>query len=144
MTFEACDWCGGTKLVTLWHKRFTGDRVMYLEDVDRQTGEVIHRRVPGIVTIHCRECPLGEHAYLQFPEEERRKLWTTRHFASQRPNALQRDYGPTDPTYEARFRTEAAAVRWMASLGRAETLGDAMDAIGEAGRAEVAALAGGA
>lgn len=111
---DSCGWCHGACMVTLWHKQFAGDVNMVVEVVNHKTGHVAERRIAGRISIHCRQCPEGERRYGCFDEEQRRKLWTTRHMAT-----LAECYGyvTTDPTYRSTFQCEEDAIAWMAGLG---------------------------
>jgi hypothetical protein len=117
MSSDECGWCCGTGLVTLYRKGYEGNPCMTVEDVNYRTGEIIVRRVPGTISIHCRECGIGEHRYQQFKEEDRRKLWTTRHMMSDRRNYVQDNYLTTDPTFRPAFDSDDEAIAWFARLG---------------------------
>ena len=114
---DECGWCNGTGHVTLYRKGYEGNSAMIVEELQAD-GEIVSRRVPGTIAIHCRECRFGEDRYQKFKEEDRRKLWTTRHLMAERPNYLQRNYLTTDPTYTPRFETWAEGIDWFLSLGR--------------------------
>jgi hypothetical protein len=113
---DACDWCGGTGLSVLYRRGYTGHGVMSVEETD-EWGEVIWRRVPGTIAIHCRACTLGEYRYGRFKDEDRRKLWTTRHMMSDQRNYIQDNYLTTDPTYRVIFQDYETALEWFVSLG---------------------------
>jgi hypothetical protein len=89
---------------------------MSVEETD-EWGEVIWRRVPGTIAIHCRACTLGEYRYGRFKDEDRRKLWTTRHMMSDQRNYIQDNYLTTDPTYRVIFQDYETALEWFVSLG---------------------------
>lgn len=113
---DECDWCKGTQLVTLFHLQYAGSTDMRIEHVTNE-GEVVTRRIPGRITVHCRECTKGEANWQLFKEEDRRKLWTSTHYKSERPNFVNRNYTPFDPTYESYFETYAEGLAWFARLG---------------------------
>ena len=112
-----CQWCEGTGLATLYRKGYEGSTTMIVEEVNRITGEVKSRRVPGRVTVHCRECQFGEDRWQQFGEDDRRKLWTTRHLMSGRMNYLLEHYQTEDPTYTETFTSLEEGIEYMLSLG---------------------------
>ena len=113
---ESCEWCGGAGLVTLYREGYEGNPTMLVEELGRG-GEVVTRRVPGRIAIHCRECGIGEHRYQQFKPEDKSKLWTTRHMLSDRPTYLQQHYRVTDPTYREIFTTWQDAIDWFSRRG---------------------------
>ena len=112
MQTERCEWCEGTKFVTLWHKDYDGSQWVTIEYVDRRTGEVTEKRVPGRVTIFCVECDLGRWQWSKLGEEDRMRLWNTELWQGSPCG-----YMTTDPTYEPMFKTKEEAIEWFLSRG---------------------------
>lgn len=117
MPHRDCDWCDGTGLVTLYREGYDGDTNMIVEELDLRTGEIRSRRVPGRITVHCRQCPFGEGRWQQFKDEDRKGLWTTRHLLGDRPTYVQQHYRFEDPTYRETFATWQEGVDYLSKLG---------------------------